>query len=480
MLLNKLFKNAPEIDIKQLSADSRVPMKDAIFFCVQGFKYDGHEYIEEAIKNGAVVIVYEKPLQNKLNAIYIRVQNVDDCIKKIAPRFYGHPEKDLESYLVCGCYGRSSVTSFINYFLNKSKSCGYIGRFGIKYADTELYSAYPTLTSLENIKHINNMNQYGVKAITLEASASSLSYNKLNIINPSVFIYTNTYKECPDYKEYNLDYFDDIRHYLYSLEERSVIILNKDDISYNELKDVDHKIVTYGTNKDSKFRIRNIFLGKNSSKFDIETDDYTITIPTNLLGVSSVYNLTAAIVSLIEKGYNPLDLANSFVKVPYIDGVMESIDDDYHIIVDCADSIESINELLQFARFVSKNNKVIGVLGISATDDKNRLKNMIEAAEKYLDIIYLTEENTYESDINKLLSKAAIYQKENKTIKVESRNIAIESAIEVLNKEDMLVLIGMGNDKIMIKGLGKQTYFGDKEYAKYYLNKRRKEENEVI
>lgn len=480
MLLNQIFKNAPEIEIKQLSADSRVPMKDAIFFCVHGFKYDGHDYIEEAITNGANVIVYDKPLTNKLNAIYIKVQNVDDCIKRIAPRFYGHPEKNMETYLVCGCYGRSSVSSFINHYLNKIKSCGYIGRFGIKYADTELYSAYPTLTSLENIRQIKNMNQNGVKALTLEASASSLSYNKLNIINPDVFIYTNTYKECSDFKENSLDYFDDIRHYLYSLENNSIIILNKDDISYKELKDVDFKIVTYGTKEDADYRIRNIYLGKNNSSFDIETNDFTLTVPTNLLGISSIYNLTAAIVSLIEKGYDANDIANAFKNIPYIDGVMESIDEQYHIIVDCADSIESITELLQFARFVSKKNKVIGICGISATDDKNRLKNMMETCEKNLDIIYLTEENIYDSDINKLMDKAAVYLKENNTIQIETRNTAIESAIELLNRDDVLVIIGMGNEKMMFKGLGRQTYMGDKEYAKYYLNKRRKEENEII
>ena len=63
MLLSELIKGAPDIDIKQLSSDSRVPMKDAIFFCVQGFKFDGHEFIEEAINNGAKVIIYEKELK---------------------------------------------------------------------------------------------------------------------------------------------------------------------------------------------------------------------------------------------------------------------------------------------------------------------------------------------------------------------------------------------------------------------------------
>ena len=77
MLLNKLFKDAPELEIEQLSIDSRLSMKNAIFFCLNGIKYDGHNYIEEAVNNGAKVIVYSKEQPQKFKAIYIKVPNVN-------------------------------------------------------------------------------------------------------------------------------------------------------------------------------------------------------------------------------------------------------------------------------------------------------------------------------------------------------------------------------------------------------------------
>ena len=84
MLLSKLFKGAPDLEIEQLSIDSRLSMKNAIFFCLDGIKYDGHDYIEEAIKNGAKVIVYSKEQEQKFKAIYIKVANVNNTLTKAA------------------------------------------------------------------------------------------------------------------------------------------------------------------------------------------------------------------------------------------------------------------------------------------------------------------------------------------------------------------------------------------------------------
>ena len=118
MLLSELFNGAPAIEIDQLSVDSRLPMKNAIFFCLNGIKYDGHDYIEEAISNGAKVIIYSRDIEDKDKAIFIKVNNVNNNLIKIANKFYNYPNKYVDSYVVSGNYGKSSVTSFINYYLN--------------------------------------------------------------------------------------------------------------------------------------------------------------------------------------------------------------------------------------------------------------------------------------------------------------------------------------------------------------------------
>ena len=98
MLLSKLFKGAPDLEIEQLSIDSRLSMKNAIFFCLDGIKYDGHDYIEEAIKNGAKVIVYSKEQEQKFKAIYIKVSPKE--LQTIRERMESVGIQNLSAYML--------------------------------------------------------------------------------------------------------------------------------------------------------------------------------------------------------------------------------------------------------------------------------------------------------------------------------------------------------------------------------------------
>ncbi|MBQ3994170.1 MAG: hypothetical protein II638_04900, partial [Erysipelotrichaceae bacterium] len=194
MLLSQIFKGAPDIEIEQLSIDSRHSMKNAIFFCLDGIKYDGHDYIEEAISNGAKVIVYSKEQKEKFKAIYIKVSNVNSILTKAATLFYNDPNAGIDKYVIIGNYGRSSVASFINDYLNSVSSCGYIGILGIRYNGLELNSSFATLNILDNLKMLDTMKKSNVKACTFEADAASLNLQKLDSIKPEVVIYTCTNK----------------------------------------------------------------------------------------------------------------------------------------------------------------------------------------------------------------------------------------------------------------------------------------------
>lgn len=480
MLLSEIFKNAPNIEINQLSSDSRMPMKDAIFFCIQGIKYDGHAFIKEAIDNGAKVIVYEKELKEKYNAIYVKVRNVNDALVLVASKFYNYPQRKVNSYIVSGCYGRCSVATFIRHYLMKVNNTAYIGRFGIKFNDYTLTTNNPTLTLLDNFKYLNDMIKGGVKNIVYEATSSALGNKKLNMIKPNIFVYTNTFIESSEYKENGNDYFKNIRSYLYSFENNSKVILNYDDIAFDEFKNDDLNIISYGCNENADYQIKNIEISKKGIKYNLINKGKVFNVESKLQSMKNVYNLTAAIVSIIEDGNEPLQVIEAMKDVDYIPGTMEVVDDEYHIIVDNCNTIENFKEILEYANSVKNKNRIIGIVGISATDDKKHIKSMMEICEKYLDVLYLTEENSYDMSVTTMLNNARQYLKLNKEILFEYRKTAIESAIEIMNKNDTLLILGMGSKKIMYKGLGKQVYNGDKENAIKFLNKRRGEENEII
>ena len=478
MKLSELFNGAPDIEIEQLSVDSRFPMKNAIFFCLNGIKYDGHNYIKEAIENGAKVIVYSKDIDYKDKAIFIKVKSVNSALNKIGNQFYNYPNKDIDTYVVCGNYGKSSVTTFINYYLNKVSKCAYIGILGIMYDRFKLKSSYSTLNILDNLKTLDNLRANNVKAATFEASVRSLALQKLDCINPDFFIYTCTDTKSSEY--YSDDYYAQLRKYTYSLEDDCIGVLNIDDESYDHIHDSISNQVTYGINDSATYRIKDISLSKDGIRYNIQYDDGLYLVDARLQGIVNVYNLTAAIATLHQKGYPLNELISAFKDVEDVDGVMERIDDEYNIIVDSAFDITSIELICQYAQSIKADGKTIGVVPINYSDGENRIKQIMEIIQKYLDVIILTENESGAGEVMHILEKCDKYTTSKKVIHSSMRSVAIENAIEIMNKDDVVIIIGKGNENFLEMGLGKETYKGDKYYAKKFINKRRMEENEII
>lgn len=478
MLLNELIKNAPSIEINQLSCDSRLPMKNSIFFCLKGVKYNGHEYVKEAIENGAKAIVYSEDIDTSFNAVFIKVNDVNDILAKISNIFYDNPSKKIETYLTAGSYGRSSINKIIYNLCANYKTCGYIGNNGIKYLDNSFISNVPSLPLLDNQKFLYEMVKNKVKLCTLEADYLSFEFKKFNFLQPSCFIYTNTSNSKIALDE---KYYQSFVRYLYTLDEKSVVVLNADDPSFDYLyKAAGINKCSYGQSDYADYLIGDIVLEANKSRFSIKHDSNTYLIETKLIDLNNVYNLTAALAALNENGYPLKELIELISTIPQLEGVVERLNyNDFNIYVDCAYTVDSHKRLMNFAKRITKNNKTIVVLSINTTDDKNRMKQLVEVCDDVASNLILTEDDSLQADINDYLDIASSYAKKSLCLKVEDRASAIEEAIELLNHNDNLFILGKGSEKFIYKSLIKQNYEGDKDLAIKFMNKRLREEKEV-
>lgn len=478
MKLSNFFKNAPDLEIEQLSTDSRIPMKNAIFFCLNGIKYDGHDYVDEAINNGAKVIIYSKTIRTDKNVIYVKVNNVNETLFRMADLFYNHPNVNINEYIVSGCYGRSSVSSIIKHYLDKKTNCGYIGIQGIIYNQTRLTLTFPALTALDNLKMLSRMKNENIKNCVFESSPISLYYKKLDVLKPNVFIYTNTSIDSSDYQVCGSNYLAYLRKYLYTLEDNTCVLFNGDDITFNELKDSISNYSTYGKNINCNYRIDNIIESSTGTKFEIAHDSIVYKVETKLLGEIHAYNLTAAIAALNIDGYDIQDIIDNLNDIECIPGVMEMVEGSNNIIIDCAYENDSIENVMQFANKICKGKK-IAIIGINYSDDDKRLKRILKIADEYLDVLYVTEDESQESSVISILNRLDQFEHKCEVVKAIYRSSAIEFAIQILNTNDCLLVLGKGCESYMNMGLGKEYYNGDKFYVVKYL-KEREEYNEII
>jgi len=484
MLLNEIFKTAPPIEIKQLSCESRIPMKDCIFFCMKGVKYNGHNYIEEAVSNGANVVIYEDEIDIHSKAIFIKVRNVVDTLVKISNVFYDHPCSKVQTYLTGGSYGKSSVSTIIYEILNNLSTCGYIGTYGIKYGDTSLDSRETTLTILDNQKYFKLFNDNNIKCATVEASTIGLQYRKLDCLTPAAYIYTNTGINSSDYSKVDAKYLQVHCNYLYTLPQSTVVVLNRDDVSYDELsKSAGQNQVSYGKNPNSTYQIIDIKLTNKGTSFAIKEDNYPHFISTRLLGETNVYNITAAYAALRENGYSADDIMQAIYEVYPIDGIMDYGFgyDEYNLLVDSAYSIDAVEQVISFVNKVtSKKNSIVVVIGIDETKSNKDIKTIMNLLNDKADTVILTSDDSVDFVAGDNIKIASKILENKRHLSIEDRETAIEEGVNLLNTGDYLVILGKGREKIIYKGEHRIPYTGDKNLAIKYMKIRKEEENEII
>ena len=182
----------------------------------------------------------------------------------------------------------------------------------------------------------------------------------------------------------------------------------------------------------------------------------------------------AAISALYLTGYDLHEISLVLPFIKPLKGEMQVLEDcyDFNIYVDSANNIQSIRETVEFARKIKKLNKrIIVLLGIKSSFDKQIAKELGEYLSKAVDKVVLTEVSTYSGNINLLLEEGAKYFDEYKTLVIEDRQIAIESAIDLLNKDDILLILGKGKDNYIYRNLGKEYYPGDYSVAMNHYKK---------
>jgi len=143
-------------------------------------------------------------------------------------------------------------------------------------------------------------------------------------------------------------------------------------------------------------------------------------------------------------------------------------------------SFRTDEEIFKYADFVKRKNRAIGVISINYSDGDKRLEKIMELCNKYLDVSILTENETLDSGVMEILERCDRFENNGRILYMPMRSQAIENAIEIMNRNDTLIIIGKGNERFLSMALGKEFYYGDKHYAVKFIEKRRREENERL
>ncbi|MFV0289107.1 MAG: UDP-N-acetylmuramoyl-L-alanyl-D-glutamate--2,6-diaminopimelate ligase [Mycoplasmatales bacterium] len=423
-----------------------------IYCCFEGRQVSGYEFIEEALKNGAVKIIGEKNLQIKY---YEQVDNINQAMINYSKEIYHFPDKKLKLIGITGTDGKTSTALIIDYLLNQKSQSSYLGTNGffIKQEEVE-YSGFTTPFADKLYSYFAQSVNQDSKYFVMEVSSHALQQKRVLGLNYQVGIFNNLSAEHLDFHRTMEDYYQAKKQLFEQLAPNGYAIINIDDEYGKRLKsEINNKILTISNkNQDADYYFTNESLALTNSTFDLFIHKQKYQIVSPLLAKFNIYNLVQAIATVQCLGYNLEDI-NDTIKNLVIPGRLESVpnNQNLNIIIDFAHTADAINKVMEFIKNKQQQGKIHVLTGSAGQRDQEKRPLMGEYAAKYADFLYLTEDDPRDEAVKSIITdlKKGVKNKQCQIIEEENRQKAISNMIQNAKPLDTLILFGKGSMKVM-------------------------------
>ena len=445
----------------------------SVFVAIEGFRSDGHIFIQDAISRGAVAIVVSKCVNHiaglehfPYKTAVIRVKDSRSALSKMAANFFNHPSRELNMIGVTGTNGKTTITCLIYSILKQREvNVGQIGSLGICNCNKWQKSSHTTPESLELQTILRNMSDSGIKSCVMEVSSHALQLKRVQDVDFNGAVFSNLTHEHLDFHENMENYFQTKRKLFYMTSQFNIV--NADD-SYGrrlagELANRAVPVVTYGLAENADFKAHYINLQRNCTNFNLITPAGNIKITTFLPGKYNIYNCLAAAACGYMMGFNLYEIKAGIEQVKQIPGRFEVIhaDRNVKIIIDYAHTPDGFRQLLEtVSRFA--DGRIIMVFGCVGERDKSKRKVMGEIASQYSDLCILTTDNCRSEDPSVIIKqiKEGFYPGTD-YMEILDREEAIRYAIMNSQKNDTILITGKGHERRQIIG-NEEFYFNER------------------
>ncbi len=472
MRADVLLKVDSNIEITNITNNSREVEQAGLYFALEGLTVDGHDYIDDAIANGALAIVHSKQVTNKQEGIlYYQVENMNEAYNQISARFYDNPQSKLKIIGATGTNGKSSTTWILDDLLNAKYRSGYIGTIGIKSGSKLMPSPFTTLLPHQYCSIFANMLEDKTQFATIEVSSQGLDQHRVDFIDFDYAIMTNLTHDHLDYHKTMDNYLKAKAILFENLKPDGKAIINNDDQSSVYLKQVTSgQICTYGIENESDVRATNVKLYDTYTEFTLNYGQKQYPIKSNLVGKFNVYNLLAALAIALDLNIDIKTIQRTCQQLSQVAGRMERVENDWglNIIVDYAHTPDGFSQVFDYVKTITNGN-IISVFGAAGERDFVKRPTLGAIADEVSNYIVLTEEDCLGEDPHKIAQEIATGIKQTEYEYIANRSEAIKKALDRAKPGDSVVLLAKGQEKFLKRKNEKAPYIGDMEVCYEYL-----------
>jgi UDP-N-acetylmuramoyl-L-alanyl-D-glutamate--2,6-diaminopimelate ligase len=447
-----------EIQIRSLQYDSRQIGQGDMFVAIKGFQKDGHEFIPQAIKNGAVSIVAEK--EDKSNpSLKIVVEDSRLALARLSQEYYNNPSTALSVVGVTGTNGKTTITYWLKSILDEAgQKSGLIGTVKYYIGEQEISATRTTPESLDLQALLAQMLQSGIKTVVMEVSSHALELKRVFGIDFRIAIFTNLTREHLDFHG-TMENYKEAKGILFrNLSVDSFVILNSDDPNSEYYASLtEGKRIFYSTrDKNSQFYAKEFEFSPAGTEATFTTPAGEQTYSLRLTGEFNLSNFGAVLAAAHSLGLGYEQIKKGAEKFTGAPGRMERIDlgQDFNIWIDYAHTPDGMERVFTTIKSFTKG-RLISLFGCGGDRDKGKRPQMGKMAEKYADLIILSSDNPRSEEPAQIIED--ILQGITGKRKVQvilDRKEALEYAVSAAKPDDSILVTGKGHENYQeIKGV---------------------------
>jgi len=461
------LQGSADVEITSVTADSRQVKPGSLFVAVRGTLTDGHDYMEQAVADGAVAIICEDlPGHTASEADFIMVQNSAAALGIIAANFYENPSRQLKLVGVTGTNGKTTVATLLyQLFSDLGYQCGLLSTVENQINDQIIPSTHTTPDPLSMNRLLDEMVTQRCEYCFMEVSSHAVTQHRIDGLTFAGGIFTNLTHDHLDYHKTFDNYLKAKKAFFDVLPARAFALTNADDRNGNVmLQNTRAARKTYGLKNMADFKVKILENQFGGLLLNVDGDEAWF----KLVGSFNAYNLLAVYATAMLLEEDKARVLTSLSKLPGAEGRFSYTIAPNKVIgiVDYAHTPDAVQNVLNTVQDIRKGDeKVITVIGCGGDRDKAKRPVMAKTACDWSDKVILTSDNPRTEDpaqIIRDMETGVSQDARRKTISIADRREAIKTAVHLAQPGDIIVLAGKGHEKYQdINGV--KNHFDDQE-----------------
>ena len=437
-----------DLEITDVSYDSRKTKAGDLFVAMIGFATDGHAYIEKAMAAGAAAVLCQNLPEGDVP--YVQVADSRRALAVVGANFYGHPAEAMTMVAVTGTNGKTSSTYLLKYVLEQvaGAKVGLIGTNQNMIGDEVIPTERTTPESFEVQKLFAQMRDAGCTHVVMEVSSHALYLDRVYGVPYAVGIFTNLTQDHLDFHE-TMEAYCDAKAILF--RNCGIGVCNADD-PWTErlLADATCKKMFYAEKAAADLRAEEIVLESDHVSFTAVTETERVPVRVNIPGGFMVYNTLDVLGAALALGISLEESAKALMSVSSVKGRVEVVPTpgkDYTVLIDYAHSPDGMVNVLSSVKGFAKG-RTIALFGCGGDRDRTKRPKMAKVAAEIADFVIVTTDNPRTEKPADIIADIlpGLEGFDTPHVVVEDRIDAIHWAMDHAEKDDVIVLCGKGHE----------------------------------